>query len=84
VTLYLDAVQRAARNHQWLVTSEVWLSTFSFESLVIYQDLKAVAEVAIAHPVVAALARATVVGDGSDEIGDALDDLKLTEARLKP
>ena len=79
VTVYLDAVQRAARDHQWLVTSEVWLSTFSFESLVIYQDLKALAEVAIAHPVVAALARATVVGDGSDEIGDALDDLKSPE-----
>jgi site-specific recombinase XerD len=27
-----------------------WLSTFSFESLVIYQDLNALADVAIAHP----------------------------------
>lgn len=79
VTQYLDAVQRAATDHQWLVTREVWLSTFSFESLVIYQDLKALAEVAITHPVVAALARATAIGEGSDEIGDALDDLKSPE-----
>ena len=40
------------------MTQEVWLSTFSFESFVIYQDLNALAEVAITNPVVAALARA--------------------------
>jgi hypothetical protein len=73
---YLAAVQRAATDQRWSVTPEVWLSTFSFESLVIYQDLKALAEVALTHPVVAALARTTVIGDGSDEIGDALDNLK--------
>jgi len=79
VTRYLNAVQLAAKDQHWSVTPEVWLSTFSFESLVIYQDLKALAEVAIAHPVVAALARATVIGEGSDQIGDALDDLKSPE-----
>lgn len=79
VTRYLNTVQRAVRDQQWSVTPEVWLSTFSFESLVIYQDLKALAEVAIGHPVVAALARATVVGVGLDDIGDALDDLKSPE-----
>ena len=76
---YLNAVQRAARDHQWLVTQEIWLSTFSFESLVIYQDLNALADVAVAHPVVAALARAIAIGEGSDELGDALDDLKSPE-----
>lgn len=73
---YLDAVQDAATDQRWSVTPDVWLSTFSFESLVIYQDLKALAEVAVTHPVVAALARATAIGNGSDEIGEALDDLK--------
>jgi len=79
VSQYLNAAQRAVRDHQWSLTPEVWLSTFSFESLVIYQDLKALAEVAITHPVVAALARATVAKEGSDEIGDSLDDLKSPE-----
>lgn len=79
LTQYLNAVQRAARDHQWLVTQEIWLSTFSFESLVIYQDLNALADVAVAHPVVAALARAVAIGEGSDELGDALDDLKSPE-----
>ena len=73
---YLDAVQAATTDQRWSVTPDVWFSTFSFESFVIYQDLKALAEAALTHPVVAALARAIVIGDGSDEIGDALDDLK--------
>jgi very-short-patch-repair endonuclease len=84
VTQYLNAAQHAVKDHQWSVISDVWLSTFSFESLVIYQDLKALAEVAITHPVVAALARATVVGEASDEIGDALDDLKSPETVAIP
>lgn len=79
VTRYLEAVQRAAGDQHWSVIAEVWLSTFSFESLVIYQDLNALADVAVTHPVVTALARATAINEGSDEIGDALDDLQSPE-----
>jgi len=75
LTRYLEAVQRAVKDQRWSVVPDVWLSTFSFESLVIYQDLKAMAGIAVTHPVVAALARATVIGDGSEEIRDSLDDL---------
>jgi DNA polymerase III delta prime subunit len=72
---YLESVQRRVSDHRWLVTSNVWLSTFSFESLAIYNDLKAMADIAITHPVVAALARATVIDAGSDVICEGLDDL---------
>jgi len=72
---YLESVQHAVKDQRWSVVPEVWLSTFSFESLVLYQDLKAMADIAVRHPVVAALARATVVEAGSDEIGSSLDDL---------
>ena len=72
---YLDNFQHAVRDQHWLVSQDVWLSTFSFESLVLYQDLKAMADIAVAHPVVAALARATVIGAGAEDIHEDLDDL---------
>lgn len=72
---YLDAVQRAVRDQRWSVVPEAWLSTFSFESLVLYQDLGAMADLAVGHSVVAALSRATVAEAGSDEITEGLDDL---------
>jgi very-short-patch-repair endonuclease/DNA polymerase III delta prime subunit len=76
---YLGDVQRAVEDQRWSVSQDVWLSTFSFESLVLYQDLKAMADVAISHPVVAALARATVIGAGCEDIRDNLDDLPSPE-----
>jgi very-short-patch-repair endonuclease/DNA polymerase III delta prime subunit len=75
LTQHLAAVQRAVRDQHWTVNSDVWLSTFSFESLVIYQDLNAMADVAVTHAVVASLARATVIEAGSDEIRESLDEL---------
>ena len=76
---YLDNVQRAVKDQRWSVTPEVWLSTFSFESLVLYRDLKEMTDIAINHPVVAALARASVVEGASDEINGSLDDLPSPE-----
>lgn len=77
---YLDLVRAAVRDRRWSVTSEAWLSTFSFESLVIYQDLKALTDFAVTHPVVASLARAGVMDAGSDEISESLDDLPSPES----
>ncbi len=76
---YLEAVEHAVQDQHWSVSTEVWLSTFSFESLAIYHDLKAMADIAVKHPVVAGLARATVCQAGSDEISDSLDDLTSPE-----
>jgi hypothetical protein len=77
---YLNAVQRKVKEQRWSVVPEIWLSTFSFESLVLYQDLKAMADIAVGHPVVAALARAKVIEAGADEISTNLDDLPSPES----
>jgi very-short-patch-repair endonuclease len=76
---YLDSVQRAVKDQRWSVVPELWLSTFSFESLVLYQDLNALADIAVANPVVAALARATVLDAGLEDVGTGLDDLPSPE-----
>jgi very-short-patch-repair endonuclease len=73
---FFDAVQTAVREVGWRVEPEVWLSTFSFESLVIYQDLKALADVAMGNEVVVALARAAAARERSEALGeDQLDAL---------
>ena len=71
---FLDELRGSVREYDWKVDGEVWLSTYSFESLVLYQDLKALADVALTNRIVAALARATPNGEGSEALGEeALD-----------
>ncbi len=73
---FLDGVQTAVRELGWKVDPEVWLSTYNFESLVIYQDLRALTDVATSHEVILALARAAAPRDGSEPLGEeALDAL---------
>jgi Protein of unknown function (DUF4011) len=43
---FLRGVRRAVQDQHWDVIDEVWLSTFSFESLVIYRDLRALVDAA--------------------------------------
>jgi very-short-patch-repair endonuclease len=73
LTRLLRDVRELVREQHWDVTDEVWLSTFSFESLVIYRDLKALADVAVDHQVVATLARAVPAVGASEALGDDLD-----------
>ena len=73
---YLEAVRIAVSTHTWKAGLEVWFSTFTFESLVIYQDLKAMASTALKHAIVVALARASVPLEGSEALGEeSLDEL---------
>ncbi len=55
---FLEAVRAAVREQGWTVEDQIWLSTYAFESLVIYQDLKAMADVALGNAIVGALAPA--------------------------
>jgi very-short-patch-repair endonuclease len=71
----LHDVRKAVREQQWQVTEETWLSTFSFESLVIYRDLRALVDVAVVHPVVAALSGAVGSTGKSEALPDNLDSL---------
>jgi very-short-patch-repair endonuclease len=72
---FLRGVRRAVQEQHWDVTEEVWLSTFSFESLVIYRDLRALVDAAAAHPVIAALSGASKSAGKSESLPHDLDSL---------
>jgi hypothetical protein len=80
----IQSVRAAVREHGWEVTEDVWLSTFSFESLVIYRDLQNLADAASHHPVIAALARAIPVSGGSEALPSDLDTLSTPNAVPTP
>ena len=75
VVRLLRSIRRAVQDQKWEVTDEVWLSTFSFESLVIYRDLRALSDAAVANPVVAALSRAGTSAGKSEALPHELDSL---------
>jgi len=60
----------------WEVDNEIWLGTFSFESLVLYQDLKLLAQLACTNSLVAALAHASGNHDIGEALGDDLDSME--------
>jgi len=74
MTLLLS-IRESTREQPWTVTEEVWLSTFSFESLVIYRDLQVLATAATAHPITAALSGATRSAGQSESLPHNLDTL---------
>lgn len=65
-----EGVSAAVRPLGWRVEEETWLSTYTFESLVLYKDLKAFAELALQHPVVIGLARAGSPPEASEALGE--------------
>jgi hypothetical protein len=79
LTKFLAAMKRAVSEQRWEVTEDVWLSTFTFESLVIYQDLKAMGDIAISNKVIAALARASVFSGQSEALASDLDGLAMPD-----
>jgi len=77
---FLGEIAAAVREHGWTVAPEIWLSTYSFESLVIYQDLRTMAETALGNDIVVALARAAQPPEGSEGLGEEhLDALPIPD-----
>jgi len=73
-------LQGAVRDLGWRVDEEVWLSTYTFESLVLYNDLKNLVEAALQHPLVIGLARAGSASEPSEALGEEqLDSLPTPE-----
>src|SRR5207244_189104 len=70
----LKSVEEAVREHGWSVKEEAWLSTYSFESLVLYQDLRAMTDAALCNSVIAALAHAMRLPEASEALGEELLD----------
>lgn len=73
---FFKKIEKCIKDQEWEVSEEVWLGTFSFESLVLYQDLKLLAEMACSNPLIAAFARAlNKSSDKSEALGEELDSL---------
>lgn len=70
---HLETTAQRVREIRGKVTGAVWLSTFSFEALVLYQDLTAMAGLAVQNRLIAALARAGAEPEGSEALGEDLD-----------
>lgn len=69
-------VATAVSDLGWRVEAETWLSTYTFESLVLYTDLKNLADQATHHPIVIGLARAGSPPEASEALGEeTLDSL---------
>jgi hypothetical protein len=73
----LEAIDAEAQERGWKVESESWLSTFSFESLVLWRDLDALEEEAEKHPVVRSFARLPVEVEPGDALPEDLDSIPL-------
>lgn len=73
---FLAQVKNSVKEQGWSVEDKSCLSTFSFESLVIYQDLQTMTEEAQLNPLIAALANAGTSEDASECLGDELDNLE--------
>lgn len=76
---FLIKISNLVQEQSWRVTNEIWLSTFSFESLVVYKDLEAMAAVAHKNSIIAALSHAGEIRMGSEAIGEDLDSLETPE-----
>jgi hypothetical protein len=73
-------LKAVVRDLGWQVDEEVWLSTYTFESLVLYNDLKNLVDAALQHPLVIGLARAGSVSEPSEALGEEqLDSLPTPE-----
>jgi len=79
---FVAAVRASVREQGWAVSTEIWLSTYTFESLVIYQDLKAMADVALTNHSVAALAGARPIDEVSEALGEEILDALPTPDRI--
>ena len=80
VETFFRQVNDAIRGRGWRVTEEVWLGTFNFESMVLFNDLGALADRALNNPVIAALSRASDQVLKNETLGDNLDELEVPEA----
>jgi len=75
--LFFAQVQDCINEQNWNIDNKSWLSTFTFESLVMYKDLQAMVEIAQENPLIAALANARTLSEDSETLGEELDDLEV-------
>lgn len=72
------SIEKSIKDVKWNVVEDLWLGTFSFESLVLYKDLSLLAENACHNPLIAAFARALgKPQDQSEALSEDLDSLSV-------
>jgi len=77
---FFKNIEKIVHERDWQLSDEVWVGTFSFESLVLYQDLKLLVEMACANPLIAALAHAlNSEPEASEALPEDIDSLKTPE-----
>ena len=77
---FFKKIEKLISEQEWQVSEDVWLGTFSFESLVIYQDLKYLTDQACTNPIIAAFAHASrEPNEASEALGEDLDSLETPE-----
>lgn len=74
---FYSSVKNCVSEQGWDVEDKCWLSTFSFESLVIYKDLENMAEIACENPLIAALANARKISESREGLGEDIDNLDV-------
>lgn len=77
--LFFSQVQNCVTEQGWKVDDKCWLSTFSFETLVIYKDLERMVEIACLNPLIAALSRARILSETIENLGEELDMLEVPQ-----
>ena len=77
---FLQSVTDLVAERGWSVEREVWLSLFSFQKLVVYQDLTTHADVAALHPLIAALGGVPT----EDGFGAEIPDAETLDGDVKP
>jgi RNA polymerase-binding transcription factor DksA/very-short-patch-repair endonuclease len=79
---YLAAISRAVRDRGWSVSQDLWLTHFSFEKLVMFEDLgqPATVEAIANHPVLSALTGTDEVEEPAISFQDASGAYELPEA----
>lgn len=75
--LFFSQVQDCINEQHWKIDSKSWLSTFTFESLVMYKDLQTMVEIAQDNSLIAALANARTISERSEVLDDELDNLDV-------
>lgn len=70
-------ISESISDRDWKVDNEIWLGTFSFESLVLYQDLKLLTQLACTNPLIAAFAHASDSNGTCEVLGDDLDSMEI-------
>lgn len=81
---FLNSVSRTVREQKWEVAEQAWLSTFSFESLVLHQDLRKMEEIAVQNSLIAALAQARPWHETREEAQPDLDELPVPQSAPVP